>query len=65
MLEKGLVSGILRGWERRGRAYVADYAEADGDFVLGVFGEDGAHYLNCVASVRLEWVLVWQAKYAR
>jgi hypothetical protein len=49
VLERGgVVSGVLREEKMGGRAYVADYAEADGDFVLGVFGEDGFHYLNCV-----------------
>jgi len=35
---------------RRVRTYVADDAEADGDFILAVFGEDGFHDLN--------WLLV-------
>jgi hypothetical protein len=38
------------GMARRVRTYVADDAEADGDFVLAVFGEDGSHDLN--------WLLV-------
>lgn len=29
---------------------VADDAEADGDFVLALFWEDGFHDINCLAS---------------
>jgi len=32
------------GWVR---TYVADDAEANWDFVLGIFGQDSFHYLNC------------------